>query len=134
VSVSPEAIAMVEAQARTAITAKRDDAPALFEAYVALAAAARVAPSTDAPKEIRLATKPDLKKLLGVASDRTIECMVKDGRIPAAAVVRVGRLIRFDLALVLEALRPKTTAAMESRGAAWAKQRSRMRAIAGGAA
>lgn len=62
--------------------------------------------------------------------ERTIETMVKDGRIPPDAIIRVGRRVRFDLERVIDALRGKGPA--ETRGAAWAGRRSRLKVIAGG--
>jgi len=74
-----------------------------------------------------IATKAELMKLLAVRSPRTIEAMVKSGSIPDSAIVRAGRLVRFDVARVLEALRGTPKA--EGRGAAWARARGALRVV-----
>lgn len=74
-----------------------------------------------------IATKAELMKLLAIRSPRTIEAMVKSGSIPDTAIVRAGRLVRFDVARVLEALRGAPKA--EGRGAAWARARGALRVV-----
>lgn len=76
-----------------------------------------------------LVTKAELRALLSIKSDRTVEAMMADGRIPAEAIVRIGsRKVRFDLARVIEALRGRRSSA-----AAWgARVGGSMRVIDGG--
>jgi hypothetical protein len=71
--------------------------------------------------------------LLSIRSPRTIETMMTSGRIPSDAVVRAGRLVRFDLERVIAALRGTSVGPAPSRGAEWARGRSRLRAVPGGA-
>ena len=94
------------------------------------AAADAIQAAADEKPALKLVNKADLKKLLGVKSDRTIEQMVSDGKIPPTAVVKIGRRVRFDVANVIDALRGKGAA--ESRGAAWARRKNTLRLIDGG--
>lgn len=104
----------------------------LVAAVAAERAAADAAREPVAPSARTLATKGEVMSLLGIKSPRTIESMVKAGTIPADAIVRVGRCVRFDVPRLLEALRGARE--VEGRGAAWARRRSAMRAVKGGRA
>lgn len=128
---SPELLSMLESQVEQAITAHREDALYSFRAYVAAMKAAQVGNALPvAPEEqTRLGTKADLRALLSIKSDRTIETMEHDGRIPADAVIRIGRKVRYDLAKIVEALRGGRSTA-----ASWGARVGRsMRVINGGA-
>lgn len=59
--------------------------------------------TSDSPPENfnRLVTKKEVAQFISVTT-RTIEVMVRDGRIP---VIRLGRTVRFSLADVLEHIR-----------------------------
>ena len=127
-------IMMLRDRARGAIAGRSEDALPLFEALMAAVHAVLAAPHPTATENPRtFATKAELMKLLSIRSARTIEKMVKSGRIPADAVVRAERLVRFDLERVFAALRGPTIDPSASRGAAWARRRSRLRALPGGA-
>jgi hypothetical protein len=105
---------------------RRSDARALLDARNALR---NVANEPIAPTELRLAKKRELAQLLDV-SERAIENMVSDRRIPPEAVVRAGRRVRFDLPKVIEALRGKQSPA--SNAAQWARRVGRLRVVDGG--
>ena len=129
---SAELLSMLEAQVEQAIVAKRDDAIYLYRAHVAAMKAAQVGDAAPvASEQTRLGTKADLRALLSIKSDRTIETMERDGRIPADAVIRIGRKVRYDLAKVVEALRGSRSSA----AARWGARVGRgMRVIDGGGA
>jgi hypothetical protein len=99
-------VLMLRDRTRAAIAAKSEDALPVFEALLAAMLAALAAPTQAAAERPRtLATKGELMVLLSIRSPRTIEKMVKTGEIPGDAVVRVGRMVRFDLERVIAALR-----------------------------
>lgn len=76
----------------------------------------------------RLATKAQLAEALALSA-RTIEAMTADGRIPAEAVVRAGRRVRYDLARIVDALRGKAAVVPESRATAWARRGANLRVV-----
>lgn len=125
-------ILMLHDRARAAIAGHADDALPVCEALLAALLAALAAPMPAAGIPRTLATKAELMALLSIRSARTIEAMVKSGRIPGDAVLRMDRLVRFDLERVIEALRGTSAQAATSRGAEWARRRSSMRALPGG--
>jgi hypothetical protein len=127
---SAELRSLLREQARAAIAAGRPDALALFEAYDLVVSAPRPdAPHKEEPP--RLVTKEELRALLSIKSDRTIEGLCKGGKIPPEAIVRVGRRVRYDLARVLEALRGERVAS-QSAGARWAERVGALRVVDGG--
>lgn len=126
-------VLMLRDRARAAIAEQQEDALPVFEALLAALLAALAAPQVTSERPRTFATKAELMALLSIRSSRTIEAMMKSGRIPGDAVLRAGRHVRFDLERVIGALRGQASAPSTSRGAEWARGRSKLRALPGGA-